>query len=100
MKVRKTQCETCVFKDECDGGVVLGDGRREEIKQNLLNGINQLCHHDNNKTICRGGRNFQLQIFHRMNLIPEPTDEALAKEIAVVTGKSEATNESDKTQVS
>ncbi len=76
-RVRKVQCETCVFRRECDGGIHLAPGRHAEIEQNLLNGINQLCHHDNDKTVCRGGRDFQLQIFHRLGIIPEPTDAAL-----------------------
>lgn len=76
-KVRKTQCATCVFKDEKDGGIALRESRRTEIKVMLLKGTNQMCHHDDNKTICRGGRDFQLQCFARMGLIPEPADKAL-----------------------
>lgn len=84
MPVRKRRCATCVFKDECDGGIHLADGRRDEIRLNLLRGINQICHHGN-ASICRGGRDFQLQVFHRMGLIPEPTDAALQQTADRVT---------------
>lgn len=77
MPVRKTQCATCVFKSPEEGGCELGAKRHEEIKLQLIKGINQICHHDDNKTICRGGRNFQLQVFFRMGVIEAETDEAL-----------------------
>ena len=77
IRVRKTQCETCVFRPVSEGGINLALGRHEEIQCNLLRGINQLCHHDDDKTVCRGGRDFQLQMFHRLGVIKEPTDEAL-----------------------
>lgn len=79
MKVRRSKCATCVFRPVEDGGCELTDERREEIKQYLLSGTNQLCHHDDNQTICRGGRNFQLQCWSRMGVIEEPTDAALRK---------------------
>jgi hypothetical protein len=75
--VRNQQCETCVFKPVSEGGIDLTSGRHAEIQVSLLTGSNQLCHHDNDKTICRGGREFQLQYWHRMGVIAEPTDEAL-----------------------
>lgn len=77
LKCRKSMCPTCVFRDEKDGGIELSSERREEIKAYLVSGTNQICHHDNNKSICRGGRNFQLQMWSRMKIIREPTDEAL-----------------------
>lgn len=91
MPVRKRQCATCVFKAECDGGIHLAAGRREEIQVNLLRGINQICHHGNS-SICRGGRDFQLQVFHRMGIIDAPTDAALqhtADRVAAATNPGE-----------
>lgn len=75
--VRKTMCETCVFRPEADGGIELAPTRRVEIQEYLLRGVNQLCHHDENRTVCRGGRDYQLQCWHRIGLLAEPTDEAL-----------------------
>lgn len=76
-RVRRSKCKTCVFRPEKDGGVELSPERRIEIQEYLLKGVNQLCHHDNNETICRGGREFQLQCWHRMGILKEPTDAAL-----------------------
>jgi len=89
MRVRASQCKTCVFKREDEGGIELREGRREEIKQNLLKGINQVCHHGN-KSICRGGRDYQLVMFHRLGYIEAPTDEALAKKIEEATRGKES----------
>lgn len=77
--VRKQQCSTCVFKAECDGGIELTPNRHGEIHDNLLRGVNQLCHGDDDKTICRGGRDFQLQCWSRLGIIAAPTDEALTE---------------------
>lgn len=87
MPVRKQQCSTCVFKPVHEGGgAELTAERHAEIRANCINGINQICHHDDNKTICRGGRDFQLMIWSRLGIIPEPTDEALAKAIKKTLG--------------
>lgn len=75
--VRKKQCETCVFRDPKDGGIELAPGRHDEIKLYLLQGQNQFCHHDDNKTICRGSRDYQLQCFASMGFISDATDDAL-----------------------
>jgi hypothetical protein len=76
-RVRRSKCQTCVFRPVEDGGIDLREGRHEEIRAYLLSGTNQMCHHDNDETICRGGRNFQLEIWARMGVIALPTDEAL-----------------------
>jgi hypothetical protein len=79
MPVRKEQCATCVFRPECDGGIHLSPGRRAEIQEYVIKGTNQICHHDDNKTICRGGRDYQLELWYRMGIIKEPNEEALAE---------------------
>ena len=76
-KVRKTKCATCVFRSEHEGGIQLAPGRREEIQRHCINGLNQLCHHENDHMICRGGRDFTLQIWFRLGLIAAATDAAL-----------------------
>ncbi len=45
----------------------------------FLLSVNQLCHGDADKTICRGGRNFQLQCWAEIGIIATPTDESLRK---------------------
>lgn len=72
---RPSQCETCIFRT--DGRQVrLRPGRFAEIELYLLDGRTHLCHHGNNLA-CRGGREFQLTIWARLGIIPEPTDAAL-----------------------
>lgn len=80
--VRRTQCATCVFKRECEGGLALAPHRRAKIEAQVLSGNNQLCHHDNDKTICKGGRDYVLIIWHRMGLIESATAKALNKKLA------------------
>jgi len=76
-KVNETQCATCPFRE--DGkGLDLGAAKMSEITAYLIKGQNHFCHSDSrNRTICRGGRNYQLSVWHRLGLISEPTDEAV-----------------------
>jgi hypothetical protein len=74
-KLALQQCNSCPFRE---GGLGLGITKLEEIKAYLLQGTNHFCHSDsNNKTICRGGRNYQLEMWYKAGIISAPTDEAL-----------------------
>ena len=74
-KVACHQCPSCPFLET---GLKLGTERMAQIQQYLLEGTNHFCHSDvSNHTICRGGRNHQLTMWHRIGFIAEPTDEAL-----------------------
>lgn len=69
------QCATCIFHE--DGNqVALRPGRLAEIQAYLIRGTNHVCHTDDRRA-CRGGRDYQLTIWHRMGMIPAPTDAAL-----------------------
>lgn len=74
--MNKNQCKTCVFHDDQE---VITPERLAEIQQYLIKGTNHICHTTNK--ICRGGRDYQLQIFYRMGFISEPTDGAIYKKI-------------------
>ncbi len=75
MKLRKKQCATCPFLWTDS---LLAD-KTAEIHAYLLSGTNHLCHSNrSNNTICLGGRKFQLTSWHRLGIISEPTNEALA----------------------
>lgn len=77
--VRGSQCVSCPFRE---GGLDLGHKRMTEIETYLINGTNHMCHSDeSNKTICRGGRNYQLEMWTRLGIISEPTDAALESAI-------------------
>ena len=79
--VQPAQCGSCIFRE--DGNQVeLAPGRLDKIKTYLLRGTAHRCHHPEAEgcrkiVICRGGRDWQLQAWHRMGLIVAPTDEAL-----------------------
>lgn len=74
MKLRKKHCTNCPFIN--DG--FLSIEKMAEIQTYLLSGTNHFCHNNSNKTICLGGRKFQLTAWHKIGLIKQPTAEALA----------------------
>lgn len=77
-------CGTCPFKTV--------NGREQDVelahtvKQRMLKGASQLCHSTkggkpgekicSDTRLCRGGRDFLLQYFHRIGFLEEPTDVA------------------------
>lgn len=85
---RSVQCETCIFRPESEK--LLRPGRLAEIQAYLLRGVTHICHHGlarkKKRYACRGGRDFQLTIWHRLGIIAEPTDESLA--LAMKAGRS------------
>lgn len=76
--VRNERCATCVTKPQSEGGIYLRPGALEQIQAAAIRGICQECQGDDNRTLCRGIRDYQLTIWARMGIIDEPTDEALA----------------------
>lgn len=78
-KLAKNQCKTCPFRK--DGrGIKLSPDRLATIKCYLIEGQNHFCHCDRtNKTLCRGGRLYQLEIWSDFGRIDSPTHEALDK---------------------
>lgn len=49
---------------------------RQMVETRCLTEVSQICHGTNNKTLCRGARDLQLQFFFRLRVIKEPTDKA------------------------
>ena len=75
MKLQKKHCATCPFVNSD----ILRPEAMSKIYDYLISGTNHLCNSDRtNRTICLGGRNFQLDIWHKMGIIEQPTNEALA----------------------
>jgi len=79
-KVMRTQCATCPFR-------INAYGRHNDpalvtkIQARCLSEASQICHHPRLKgrretRLCRGARNFQLAIFHRIGFLVAPTDAA------------------------
>lgn len=76
-KINSRMCKSCPFRD---GGLHLSPEKMTEIYLYLIEGVNHFCHSDRtNNTICRGGRNYQIEIWARIGRISAPTDEALAE---------------------
>lgn len=71
----KRQCKTCIFRP---GDSMITPRRLVEIQTYLIGGNAHLCHTDGARA-CRGGRHYQLVIWHRLHMIAEPTDAALAE---------------------
>lgn len=84
--VRPHACGSCIFGPR-NTRVELRPGGIAEIQEYLIKGTPHLCHSEDAKGkrdtfACRGGRNYQLTIWHRMGIIAKPTDEALAEAMA------------------
>jgi hypothetical protein len=79
----KTQCPTCPFRTDQSGrhpDVALVN----RIQADMLTRASQICHHPalrghRETHLCRGARDYQLMIFHRLGVIEAPTDQAWAK---------------------
>ena len=79
MPIMREMCETCPFREDREGV----DEVRTGVMQRVMTEGSQTCHstclaigerHDSH--LCRGARNFQLEVFARMGVIGAPTDEA------------------------
>ncbi len=76
-----TMCATCIFRTDGNRAQIRPQALAE-IQDYLIRGTTHRCHEADdhrNKMACRGGRDFQLMIWARMGILPEPTDEALEK---------------------
>lgn len=77
MKLAKKQCRSCPFLPD---GLPLRLKYMEKVYGYLLEGKNHLCHSDRtNQTVCLGGREEQLRMWHLIGRISAPTNEALAE---------------------
>ena len=77
--VMPKRCATCPFRTD-ERGNYLDDELVTKIQQQCLAEASQICHHSRLSNqpethLCRGARDFQLTIFHRLGLLTEPTDE-------------------------
>lgn len=73
--VMPEKCLTCPFRD---GGDVES---RTRVTKRILTDASQICHHPRTHGkpethLCRGARDLQLQVFHGIGFLSEPTDAA------------------------
>ena len=78
-RVNKQKCSSCPFRKNKQGRYP--DERLvARIQQDVITNANQVCHHPRlsgkaGHSLCRGARDFQLQIFHSIGFLEEATDE-------------------------
>lgn len=77
--VMKKKCKTCPFHEEHVGQVEIAN----VVRARSLS-VSQICHHPRlhgkkETSLCRGGRDLQLNIFHAIGFIDQATDEAWSK---------------------
>ncbi len=68
MKVNASRCHSCPFNENGCASI------REMVQGRCMTEASQICHGTDNKTLCRGARDFQIQMFHRLGVLKEPTD--------------------------
>jgi len=71
-------CASCPFGEHGDPRV-----KKSVVSRLLTLSHSQICHHPalhgkRETHLCRGARDFQLNLLHRMGFLSEPTDEAFA----------------------
>lgn len=69
-----TKCKTCPFRDEnkCTGVA-------ESVTKRVLSSGSQICHSTGwpkGTHLCRGARDVQLDVMHKLGVIESPTDAA------------------------
>ena len=77
--VMAKQCRTCVFATDKEGRWV--NPELAHMVENRMLTCSQICHaprlHGKSEThLCRGTRDRQIELMHRMGFLLEPTDEA------------------------
>jgi len=86
LKPQKACCATCPFKKN-ERGHWQDSGLANTVIQRTLLKSQQLCHgskgggpdekiDQEHTRLCRGARDYYLEIYHRLGMIDEPTDEA------------------------
>lgn len=78
--VMPRQCPSCPFRTDADGRHPDPE-LVSRIQQRCFSEASQICHHPrthgNQQThLCRGARDFQIQIFYRLGVLKTPTDKA------------------------
>lgn len=87
--VMKSKCPTCPFNKNENGREAALD-IADMVRLRSLTEASQICHHPRlhgkkEDHLCRGARNFQLEIFHRLGLLEMPTDEAWEKKMQEIS---------------
>ena len=78
-RVNKQKCSSCPFNTD-ERGRHRDEKLVARIQQDVITSARQVCHHPRlsgkaEHSLCRGARDFQLQIFHSIGFLEEATDE-------------------------
>lgn len=95
LPVRGRMCKTCPF--HAAGWTHIQD----LLKERALTEASPICHStgksltrcEGKAQICRGARNFQIEIFYRMGFLSAPTDAAWAAKVDELTVRRQARKE-------
>ncbi|MGH8001983.1 MAG: hypothetical protein ACREPR_21780 [Brasilonema sp.] len=90
LPVMKAKCKTCPFHTD-EHGRHLDPHLVSIIQADIISKASQLCHHprligEKETHICRGARDFQIEIFYRLGVLETPTQEAWDKALNTVEG--------------
>lgn len=80
-RIMAARCKTCLFNNDADVQV------QNNVQERVLTSGSLMCHSTGwpqGTHLCRGARDFQLMILHRLGFLAEPTDEAWANKLAEV----------------
>lgn len=78
--VMKKKCKTCPFHEQDESQIRLAN----KVRIQCMTVSSQICHHPAlydkpEDSLCRGARDYQLDIFYKLGTIEAPTDEAWQK---------------------
>lgn len=81
-EVMHRRCSTCPFNTDKNGRHS-DPALVNKITKRITSEANQICHHPalfgkEETHLCRGARDYQLDIFWKLGVLKEPTDEAWA----------------------
>lgn len=93
--VMAKQCPTCPLRQD-ERGRYPDERLASSVIERCITRASQICHHPRlqgrrETHLCRGARDYQLTIFYRLGLLPEPTDRAWAeKSVTSQTARARA----------
>lgn len=91
--VMGAQCPTCPFRIDARGRHP-DPQLVNQIQLRCLTKASQICHHPRlqgkpETHLCRGARNYQIEILHRLGLLDAPTDTAWARVLETEADRAE-----------
>lgn len=91
--VMPAKCSTCPFRVN-DHGRHVDPMTVSRIQADVISKASQICHHPTlsgkkETHLCRGARDYQIEIFYRLGFLESRTDEAWQKRLQELKSKKE-----------